>query len=93
MLRNLVLLLAGLSLYGPAPAQNPVQWSNNLDTAVGVARRTLRPILLWVPFESESHQSLLYLGQSRTLRDPMINELIRARFIPVRLSRSSNNID
>ncbi len=93
MLQRTLIALTGTLLSITAAAQNPIQWSSNPEASIAAARRFVRPLLFLVPFDSRGRSSLLYLGQQRTFRDPMINDIVRARFIPVRLERSTDNLD
>jgi len=92
MLRRTTLALAGLLLpHGHRP--EPDSMVVEPQASVATAQRQLRPLLFLVPFESRSRRSLIELGQQRTFRDPLINELVSARFVPVRLQRSTDNLD
>lgn len=86
-------MLSIVGLAAAAVAQTsvqPVQWLNQPSAAEAAAKRSTRPILVYVSGDAESRASDLDREQQRVLRDPLVIEVINARFVPLRLARSSN---
>ncbi|MGE3181881.1 MAG: hypothetical protein AB7N71_09635 [Phycisphaerae bacterium] len=75
-------------------AQNsvqPIQWENQVSAATANAKATLRPLLVYVPGDSESRSSDLDRQQQRALRDPTVIAIVNARFVPLRLPQTSQS--
>lgn len=87
-----VFLLSGLTgrLAQPATAQdvNPIQWMSDADRAVDIAESTARPLLIYVPGDSDG-ESEIEDAQDRSFRDETVRGFVRQRMVPVRLVRST----
>jgi len=84
-----LLLVSGLS---PALAENPIQWITDVQEGVRTSRRTQRPILFYVPGSRDDRDSRLRSYMVATFRDRLVNEIVWARFVPVRLQRTNDNL-
>ena len=82
-------LLLILALTRPAAAQNPVQWSGNVSNAVSRAAEQSLPLLFWVTESEDDSDDDLSDAQSHSFRDPGVVRIIRSRFVPVRVGRTS----
>jgi hypothetical protein len=78
-----------LGLASTASAQVPIQWIETPERGVAMAKRTQRPLLFYVPGDSDSDDSDLEDAQQRSFRDARIRTFVRERYIPVRLTRSN----
>lgn len=92
MFRPCFLLTVGLGLAASAAAQNPIQWSGNVKAAVAQSRRTLRPLLFYVRGAESHRRGELAKAQGRAFRDPTVRSIAEQRFVPVRLSRTNENL-
>lgn len=82
-------------LTGTAIAQTsvqPIQWINEPRTVSNLAQRTLKPILVYIPGDSESRSSDMDRQQQRALRDPVVIAVIRERFIPHRMQQTTRTM-
>lgn len=75
-----------------ARADNPIQWMPDVQEGVRVAKRTQRPLLFYVPGSRDDRDSNLRSYMVATFRDRMVNEIVWARFVPVRLQRTNDNL-
>ncbi|MBL8880122.1 MAG: hypothetical protein JNG88_13470 [Phycisphaerales bacterium] len=72
---------------------SPVQWLNDPNEALKLAREKLLPIYFYVPasrdqeMEAENWED----GHDRTHRDPKVVAIVQERFIPLRLHRAGQN--
>lgn len=85
-------LIASLALAAVAPAQSPVQWKGNARAAIEDAQAQSLPLMFWVSERQDWDDDDLRDAQERAFRDPIVVWLSRSRFIPVRVTRSSNVI-
>lgn len=94
-----VAVVCGLLFLGAPRAalgQNPVQWSGNAKHAVERAGEQVLPILVWVQEgrngEDEGDNDLED-AQEDCFRDPVVVEIIRKHFVPLRASRNSRSME
>lgn len=87
MLRLSVLGIVACGLTASAAAQT-VQWISNINQGVGQAKRTGLPLLLYVT-GSEKEGGDIKDNQQRAFRDPLVRDMIGARFVPVRQAYGS----
>lgn len=73
-------------------ATRPIQWLNQPAQAGQQAQQTLKPILAWVPGDSESRETDLDRRQQRAMRHPIVVEVVNRYFIPLRFQRTTNVI-
>ena len=95
-IRALVVLVAAVLAYchaGRAAAQNPVQWSGNVEQSVARASEHSLPLLFWVTGDSDQDDDDLDDAQEECFRDPVVVEIIHSRFVPVRVARNSRVIE
>ena len=86
---GLILLAAGMST---ARADNPIQWMTDVQEGVRTSKRTQRPILFYVPGSRRDRDSSLRSYMLASFRDRMVNDIVWARFVPVRLQRTNENL-
>ncbi len=90
MLRSLMIVIAGLCLTASAVAQTqPIQWISNVNQGVSKAKRDGLPIMFYVAGSSKGDD--LKDAQQAAFRDPLVGSLARARFVTIRISRSTQN--
>ncbi len=75
-----------------AMAQNPVQWSGNVEQSVARASEQWLPLLFWVTGDSDQDEDDLDDAQEECFRDPVVVDIIHRRFVPVRVARNSRVI-
>lgn len=85
------LFLAVCLAAGSARAQNPVQWSANVQQSVNRANELSLPVLFWVSGGSEEDD--LEDAQEECFRDPLVVNMIHDHFVPVRVSRTSRVLE
>lgn len=76
----------------PAFAHNPIQWMSDPQEAVEVARNEHRPLLVWVPPNSDDYSSELDQLQRDSFRNDQVNAVVAARYVPLRLTRSNQHM-
>lgn len=84
-----IIPLVSLSAAPVALAGNPIQWGADLQKGIATAQRNHRPLLLYVPGDSDGDESDLEDAQDQTFRDDLVRRYVHQRFDPVRLSRSN----
>ncbi len=70
-------------------AQSAIQWMNQPAPAAQAAQKSLRPVLVYVAPDAELRDSNIQNRLQRSLRDPIVVEMIQTRFVPLRMSRTS----
>jgi hypothetical protein len=83
-----------LSLAGsPVFAQGrPIQWMNNLERAFETAKQAHRPLMVYVTGGSSAKDSPaddIESEQQKVFRDPAVVEMAHSKFVPVKISRTS----
>jgi hypothetical protein len=87
MFRLTVVGIIGFGLTASAAAQT-VQWISNINQGVGQAKRTGLPLLLYIT-GSDKDGGDIKDNQQRAFRDPLVREIVSARFVPVRQAYGS----
>lgn len=94
MKRACAAIAAGLWLAASAfgqGADSTIQWISDPARGVAAAKKADKLVLFWVPGSSTENDSKLENAQSRVFRDPLVKSIVAERFVPTRLSRSSDN--
>ena len=84
--------IAGLfvALVVDAQAQRPIQWISNTEQGLAQARRVELPVMFYVAGSSSNNQDDdIRQAQQATFRDPTVVAVAQERFVPVRLSLST----
>ncbi len=90
MFRALVMSMAGIWMAWPAAGQTrPIQWLSNLGQGVGQAQRVGLPIMFYVTGSGRDDGGDLKDAQQVAFRDPLVGGIARERFVPIRLTRST----
>jgi len=84
----LLLALVGVGL-ASAQGQRPIQWIGNVQQGINRARAAGLPVLFYVSGSRRGDDSDLEDAQQRTFSHPLVRGLVQARFLPVRLARST----
>ncbi len=79
-------------LAATASASAQIQWMNQPKRAAANAQRSLLPVAVYVPGDAESRDSNIDRAQQRTLRNPAVIGMVRQRFIPLRLARTTQTV-
>lgn len=89
------LLISGMMIGSAAlfAAASPIQWLNDPNEAVKLARQKILPIYFYVPasHEQEMEAENWEDGHDITHRDAKVVAIVQERFIPLRLHRASQN--
>lgn len=80
----------GLSSGALGQAQRPIQWISNTQQGVSQAKRAGLPVLFYVTGSGREGGDLKD-AQQRSFRDQLVRGIAEARFVPIRLSLSSDN--
>lgn len=86
-MRPFVILIA--AWLATAALAQQVQWGSDAKAGVSKARSAGLPLLFYVTESSQQSDNDLEQARDRALRDRVVSELIRTRFVPVRLPRST----
>jgi hypothetical protein len=80
----------GLSSGAAGQAQRPIQWASNAQQGVSQAKRVGLPVLFYVTGSGREGGDLKD-AQQQVFRDDLVRGIAEARFVPIRLSQSSDN--
>ncbi len=80
-----LLVVAGVTVVA-APAQG-LRWSMNFEQAVALARKTHKPLMVYVVGRTGDRDDDMEASQKKAFRNPVVAEVAR-RFVPVKISRS-----
>lgn len=70
--------------------QRPIQWASNAQQGVAQARRVGLPVLFYVTGSGREGGDLKD-AQQQAFRDDLVRGIAEARFVPIRLSQSTDN--
>lgn len=82
-----VLWFLGLALLALPAAAQQIQWTFDLEQAVGVAQRNKLPLMLYVQSGDKDRDNDTETAHNKVFRDPFVIEWTK-RFVPVKASRS-----
>ena len=90
-MRRIAFTLAAFLVFtATVHAQQQVQWISNMEQGISQARQVDLPIMFYVAGStSGSKDDDRKRAQQATFRDPLIAQMAQARFVPVRLSIST----
>lgn len=89
MARSFLPLVLICSAVGALAPGQVIEWRNDPQQAVTEAKRTLRPLMVYVLGSTKDRDSKQERDQKRALDDPRVVRL-SARFVPLKLSRSQH---
>jgi hypothetical protein len=75
-----------------AAAQYPIQWLGDPQAGVATAKRTLRPVLFYIPGALEDRRSDIKRAQDEAFAVPMVRDIADRCFVPIRLEPSSDHL-
>lgn len=84
-----VSLLFAAGFATTAQAQSPIQWLASAERGVALAQQSQRPILFYLPGDSDAEGSDLEDAQQITFRNALVQGFVQQYFVPVRLARSN----
>ncbi len=84
--RTAILLTVSLLLARSGYAQR-LRWSMNFEQAVAVAKKTHKPLMVYIVGRTGDRDDDMEASQKRAFRNPLVAEVAR-RFVPVKISRS-----
>lgn len=73
-------------------AQTPIQWNSNLEEGVATSKRTLKPLLFYVPGDGGDRRGNLRKMQDVAFSTPIVKDIATDRYVPVRLAMNSSNM-
>jgi hypothetical protein len=86
--RNFIALVL-LAAAGALAQGQLIEWRNDPQQAVAEARKTLRPLMVYVLGSTKDRDAKQERGQKRAFDDPRVVRL-STRFVPLKLSRSQH---